>query len=105
LARWHCYWQEDAAGDRRIRAECSFCGRFLTFLAEVTEYVELANAAARQTDLLDALTRLDALGVELHSDGRRVWIGGGDSRRVPADLAALVRQCGHRLARLMGKRG
>jgi hypothetical protein len=95
-------WQEDAAGQRRIRAECSRCRRFLAFAPQVEPYVGEADRAGSHNDLLDVLTRLDELEVELRSDGTRVYFAAGDYRRVPAELAALVRSCSHRLARMIG---
>jgi hypothetical protein len=50
--------------------------------------------------ILDVLTRLEELGVPLHSDGQRAW----PARPVPPDVAAAVRQCNHQVARLVGRR-
>jgi hypothetical protein len=94
-------WLEDCRGGRRIRAECSRCRRFLGFAPIVEPDVSQPDAAGSDTDLLDALVRLDELGVQIHSDGRRVFFRSNDWRRVPPDLAALVRSCSHRLARMM----
>jgi hypothetical protein len=99
------HWQEDSSGKRMIRAECSGCGAFITFAPQVEPYVGEADRAGSHNDLLDVLTRLDELGIELHSDGRRVHFAGDDARRVPPDLMALVRSCSHRLGRLMGNTG
>jgi hypothetical protein len=95
-------WQEDRNGARRIRAECSRCRRWLGFLPQVEPHVSQADAAASPTAILDALTRLEALGVELHSDGATVWVRDGWDR-VPPDLNAVVKQASHQLARLLGK--
>jgi hypothetical protein len=95
---------EDAGGGRRIRAECSHCGRFLTFLPEVPEYVRQADAGGRPTDLMDLLLDLDELGVEPRSDGRSVYFSAEDERKLPPEVRDLARQCSHRLARLLGVR-
>jgi hypothetical protein len=49
--------------------------------------------------VLDTLTKLEELGIALRSDGRRVWT----DRPLPPELAAALRQCNNRLARLVGK--
>jgi hypothetical protein len=62
------------------------------------------SAAASQTPILDALVRLEEVGVELVSDGRQVRYAGEGWRvmRDHPDLDAVVRQCGHQLARMLG---
>jgi hypothetical protein len=95
-------WQEDRLGRRQIRAECDRCHRHLTFPPLAEPYISRANAAASATPILEALTRLDALGVELASDGHSVRFAGDGWRRVPPQLQALVRQCNHDLARMLG---
>jgi hypothetical protein len=76
----------------------------MTYHPPVVEpYVSMANETASETPILDASTRLVDLGVQLHSNGRKAWIGGDDYRRVPADLHATVRQCAFRLGRMNGK--
>jgi uncharacterized protein (DUF3820 family) len=95
-------WQEDRRGQRRIRIECKRCHRFVTFAPLTSPYVEVADAAASTTPILDVLTQLDDLDVELQSDGSRAWVAAEDWRRVPPDLHALVRQCSHQLARMIG---
>ena len=97
-------WQEDRNGRRRIRADCLGCGRFLAWLPILEPWITSANRNASPTPILDVLTRLDDLDAELRSDGRTVWVKARDWRRVPPDLHALIRQCSHRLARLMGRR-
>jgi hypothetical protein len=72
------------------------------FLPLREPYLSEVDRAATATPVLDALVRLEALGVELESDGRSVRFAGDDWRRVPPDLAAIVRQCSHRLAVLLG---
>jgi uncharacterized protein (DUF3820 family) len=95
-------WQEDSRGERRIRGACLRCGRYLCWLPNQEPWVGQADAVASKTPLLDALTRLEALGVELESDGQSVSIRWPDWQRVPQDLAAVIRQCSHQLARLLG---
>src|SRR5262249_5466072 len=48
-------WQQDRAGNRRIRAECAACGRFLTFAPEVAPFVEAADRTVSTTPVLDVL--------------------------------------------------
>jgi hypothetical protein len=95
-------WQQVANGQKRIRAECRNCRGFVKFMPETPENVVTADASASPTALLDVLTRLDDFRVNLESDGRRVWLRWEDMRRVPADLNALVRQCSHSLAGMLG---
>jgi hypothetical protein len=95
-------WYEHANGVRQIRRTCRRCGLWLGCAPRVPPYTTLADAAASPTPILDVLTRLDDLGVELRSDGRRVWISGTDWHRVPKELHDVIRQCGHTLAGLLG---
>jgi hypothetical protein len=95
------HWHEDRLARRRVRAQCRRCGRSLGFPPCVEPFITLANASASHAPLLDVLTRLEDLGVRLHSDGRAVWFGAGYDR-VPPDLRAIVHQCRHRLAVLIG---
>jgi uncharacterized protein (DUF3820 family) len=97
-------WMEDRRGQRRIRATCS-CGRYLCFLPIVEPWIFCANENASPAPVLDVLTQLEDLGVELQSDGRKVWVAGADDRRVPAELHVTIRQCAYQLARLLGRRG
>jgi hypothetical protein len=95
-------WQETRDGGRRIRGECSRCRCFVAFLPEVEPYLSEANRRASAAPILDALTGLEALGVDLESDGSSVWFARDGWRRVPPDLRAVVGQCNHRLAVLLG---
>jgi hypothetical protein len=97
-------WQEDCNGGRRIRGECARCRHWVTYLPQVEPYVSQADAAASPTPVLDVLTRLEALGIALHSDGTTCWVRDGWDR-VPPDLRALVKQCSHSLAVLLGDTG
>jgi hypothetical protein len=67
-------WQEDRAGGKRIRRSCRRCGRYCCFAPLVEPYLSEANACASPTPILDVLTRLEDLGVELVSDGRRAEV-------------------------------
>jgi hypothetical protein len=99
-----CRWFEDAIGRRRISAHCRRCGRTTDHPPCVPPYTTEADRHASAAPILDALVRLDALGIELASDGRTVWLQGEDYRRVPPDLQAIVRQCRHQLATMIGNR-
>jgi hypothetical protein len=96
-------WQEDVRGNRRVRAECRRCRKWMTFLPSLPPWTGEADAAASATPSLDALTRLDELGIELESDGLTAWVPWPDARRVPAELLAVVRQCARQLGRMIGK--
>ncbi len=97
-------WQQDRLGRKHIRRECARCGTWLGFAPRVAPFTTEADAQASPTALLDALMQLEDLGLELRSDGATVWFAPGDWRRVPPSLYALVRQCNHQLARLLGRR-
>src|SRR5262249_17193324 len=96
------FWQQLANGAKRIRAECRRCQGFIKFMPESAENVAVADAAASPTALLDVLTRLGEAGVNLDSDGRRVWVRWEDGQRLPSDLRTLIHQCSHSLAKLLG---
>jgi hypothetical protein len=102
---YECQWQADRTGQKRIRVECRGCHGFITFAPLVSPFVEEADQKASQTPILDVLTRLDALGAELQSDGQSVWLDAAGEGRVPPALLALIRQCSHELAGMLGKRG
>jgi hypothetical protein len=96
-------WMENSRGQRMLRRECGRCRSFCGFAPQVEPFITEANAAASPTAILDVLTRLDDLGVQLGSDGASVWFTGEGARRVTPDLEAVVRQCNHRLAKLLGR--
>jgi hypothetical protein len=96
-------WMEACNGRRMIRRTCRRCGTFCGFAPRVEPFVGEADRALSPTPILDVLTRLDDLGVELGSDGARVWFVGDGWKRVPADLKAVVGECNHRLARMLGR--
>jgi hypothetical protein len=98
-----CTWQELSNGERRIRASCGVCWGFLTFLPEREPYLSMANSWSSDTAVLDVLVQLEALDVRLLSDGQTCWIAGEDQPRVPGELLCRLRECSHRLARLMGR--
>jgi hypothetical protein len=95
-------WQEDCRGEKRIRGECLRCCGFLCWLPMQQPWIGQADAASK-TPVLDVLTRLDDLGVELESDGNTVSIPWPHWRRVPEDVKGIIRQCNNQLARLIGK--
>jgi hypothetical protein len=70
----------------------------------VEPWISCANDNASPAPILDVLTRLEDLGVELQSDGRKVWVGGQDYHKVPEELHVLIRQCSNLLARMLGKK-
>jgi uncharacterized protein (DUF3820 family) len=99
----HTYhWQQTRSGARTIRAECARCQRWVAYVAVREPYASLADASASRTPVLDVLLGFEALGIELHSDGRSVWYDPQPVLRVPAGLERLLRQVAHDLARLMG---
>jgi hypothetical protein len=98
-----CTWQEQRNGERRIRASCGTCWGFLTFLPERDPYLSMANSWSSDTSVLDVLVQLEALDVGLLSDGDTCWIAWEDQPRVPGELQNRLRECCHRLARLMGR--
>lgn len=97
-------WIQDRLGRRQIRRECARCGNWMGFAPQVEPYTTEADAEAGQTPILDVVIRLEELGVTLQSDGRRAWVGADDWGRVPPDLHALIRQCAHTLASMVGAR-
>ena len=62
------------------------------------------NENLSPTAILDVLTRLEDLGIDLQCDGRKAWVSAEDYRKVPADLHVVIRQCSNTLARMIGKR-
>jgi hypothetical protein len=101
---YDCRWQEDRAGRKSIRAECRYCHMFLAFAPLVPPFTEEADKNASAAPVLDALTRLEALGVEVQSDGKSCWLRWEDEARVPPQLRSVLRQCSHQLAGLLGRR-
>jgi hypothetical protein len=97
-----CRWFEDALGRRRVRADCAVCHRHTDYPPCVPPYTTLADSNASKAPVLDALTWLEKLGIELESDGRSVQVPWRDWQRVPPELHALLRQCSHQLARMIG---
>ena len=90
-------WHEIADGRRQIRRTCPHCETFRGFAQQVPLNVAAADRNASPAPLLDVLTRLDELDIELISDGHEVSFTGDGRRRCPADLAELIRQCNHQL--------
>jgi hypothetical protein len=85
------YWLQDSLGRKRIKIECARCHRPNGFAPTASPYVEEADAAASKTPVLDVLTRLEDLGIELLSDGKSIrYARDADYRRVPPDLRRLV---------------
>ena len=72
----------------------------MTYPPSVPPYTTMADAALSETALLDVLTQLEDLGFEPRSDGKTVWIDRPEA--VSPGLLALMRQCSHQLARLLG---
>jgi hypothetical protein len=97
------HWLQDSLGRRRIRVEYARCHGSLVFAPTVSPYVGQAERASSATPILDVLTRLETIGVELLCDGRSVWYRPGDWQRVPPDLRRLEDQCRHELARMLGR--
>jgi hypothetical protein len=97
-AGFACAWQEDRGGGRRVRAGCVGCGGYLAFLPCRPPYTDEADAAASPAAILDVLTRAEGLGVEVLSDGASAWLRPG----APPELQATLRECSHRVGRMMG---
>ncbi len=97
-----CFWMEDRLGRRRIRAECRRCRRSVDCPPLVPPFTTMADALASPAPILDALTRMDEMGIEVCSDGRSVWLDCENYRKTPPDLQAIIRQCSHQLAGLLG---
>jgi hypothetical protein len=90
-ARIKAGWQEDSAGQRRIRGSCAACDKFLRFLPLVPRYVEMADAAACQFSVEVVLAKLQRRGLEIVSDGDgSSWFPYGSP--ATADDRALLRQ-------------
>src|SRR5438270_6668213 len=68
----HYGWQQRRDGGWHIRVECGGCGGFLKFAPQVEPFLTFANKTASETSILDVLIQCDALGIELHSNGRTV---------------------------------
>jgi hypothetical protein len=97
-------WLQDSLGRRRIRIECGRCHQSMGFAETREPYTTEADAAASKTPVLDVLTKLEDLGVELRSDGKHVrFARDGDYRRVPPDLRRMLKQCQNDLARMIGR--
>jgi uncharacterized protein (DUF3820 family) len=66
-----------------------------------TDYLRwcLGNCKLSSGFRVAVVAELHALGVELASDGKTVWLRGDDWRKVPPDL---IRQQGHLLATMIG---
>jgi hypothetical protein len=97
-----CLWAEDTLGRRLIRAECPECGRWVDTPPCVPPYSTEADAGASAAPVLDALVKLDELGVELCSDGKTAWVADGDFDRVPPGVRHVIKQCRHRLGTMLG---
>jgi hypothetical protein len=95
-------WQEDRTGRRLIRRECARCSGWCGFAPQTPANVAEADRNANQTPALDALVLAADENVELLSDGAQTYLGRGWDRASP-QLQDAVRQCGHRLASLLGR--
>lgn len=96
-------WLQTRNGRRQIRRSCLRCGSFLGFAPQVPPFLTEAERRASPTAILDVLTELEALGVELQSDGASCWVRGEDYFKVPRELHAKIRQCKHTLASMLGR--
>jgi hypothetical protein len=95
-------FQQCRNGKRRIRASCVHCGAFLCWLPMREPFLSMANNEVSPTPILDVLMLLEEIGVELKSDGKACWVPYPDCKKLDAELAALIRQCSHDLARMLG---
>jgi uncharacterized protein (DUF3820 family) len=98
------FWHELRDGDRRIRAECRQCRKFLKFLAHTPEFMQMADVNEPTAGLLDLLTQCDERGVRLVSDGERIDFAPGDWHKATPEMRTLVKRYTHQLAKLVGKR-
>jgi hypothetical protein len=97
-------WLQTRNGGRQISRRCSRCGEWLGSAPHVEPFVSRADAAASATPVLDVLTGCEELGIRLRSDGAAAGFASyEDCRKAPQELRALVRQCRHSLARMIGK--
>jgi hypothetical protein len=96
------FWLQDSRGQRRISSRCRLCRKHLKFPPIIEPFISMANANSSDTLILDVLTRLEDTGIQLHSDGLRAWVDWEDSKRVSQELLAIVSQCSHQLARMLG---
>jgi hypothetical protein len=97
------FWHVLATGDRRIRAECAFCRRFLKFLPHLPEFIHLADENEQPAGLLDLLAQCEDRGIRLVSDGQRVDFAAGDWKKATVEMRTLVKRYSHRLAGMIGK--
>jgi hypothetical protein len=96
-SRLRVYWQELVNGERRIRADCRSCARFVGWVPLTDETAARADEGTSATALLDALTRAEEEGVKVVVGfGRVTLLPYG---RASEDLQRLVRQAANQLLR------
>jgi hypothetical protein len=96
-SRLWVYWQETVNGERRIRADCRSCGRFVGWVPMTEETAARADENTSGTALLDALTRAEDEGVQVVCGyGRVTLLPYG---RASEELQRLVRQTANQLLR------
>jgi hypothetical protein len=86
-------------------AECWACGSRLDrqpALRPFTDLADLIDEVIGPAPILDLLTRAEALGLHLWSDGRGVIFRDGAARVPPRGLRVRLLRHNHTLARLLG---
>jgi uncharacterized protein (DUF3820 family) len=96
-------WAEDSRGRKRVRASCATCDTFLGTPPSRPPFSTLASNAASAAPVLDVLLACEAAGVQLASDGRKVWLPETARRKLPAEMRTKLRECCHQLAGMLGK--
>ena len=96
-------WHQQRDGRRAIRRTCGRCGAWRGTAPQTSGNIAAADRAAIPTAALDALLLSEEEGVELVSDGRGILLG-RNGHRASARLRDAVRQQGHLLASLLGRR-
>jgi uncharacterized protein (DUF3820 family) len=95
-------WAEDSLGRKRVRASCTVCDCLLAIPPSRPPYSTLADIAASASPMLDVLLACEAAGVELASDGRKVWLVGDGWKKLSPEMKAKLRECSHQLAGMIG---
>jgi hypothetical protein len=98
-------WQQDRRGDKRIRAECGACQKFIAFAPLREPYTLAADALASSRPAVDALLLAEQEGIELASDEASVRFATVQGYHAASQRLRdlLVRQANHVLGSMMGR--